>query len=245
MVDEGGWASKQRTEFCSKKISGNSNYSDLPAHWNVECKFTLNESVQTWNWFAICHLDSTRNNPCSLSSKLCLLYSLQFTVVSQCRFMSNDDVQSGMMWYRETGRANGATVDPCNRGQYCDANAVTPDPGNCKQFFRCDNGYWKLFTCANGTLFDSVTLQCNHPEYVTCQQQCPSFTGSTTISAATIQPGNSHLILLFGLLYEYLAEVGNYRITTGIILFTASRLRVVVTTISYNETCMPYRGIMG
>ena len=80
------------------------------------------------------------------------------------------------------------TVDPCDRGQYCDQDLTTADPNNCKWFYLCNNGFWVHQECAWGTSYDSVDLKCVTTSQARCAAPCPQFTGSTT-PASTLTPG--------------------------------------------------------
>ena len=52
-----------------------------------------------------------------------------------------------------------------------------PDPLNCSRFYDCQlNNESKQRGCAEGTLFDPITHQCNHRHLVKCKED----TGSST-----------------------------------------------------------------
>ena len=82
------------------------------------------------------------------------------------------------------------TVDPCDLPSFCLTGTYTAYPANCTLYKWCVNGQWVDRSCPEGTLYNSVCLECtqeyNNP---VCAEECPIFTGSTTIRSTT-DPGN-------------------------------------------------------
>ena len=70
-------------------------------------------------------------------------------------------------------------VDACDRYYYefCDESMRAPDDLDCYGFYMCNNGYWSKQQCSDTTQFDVETFLCRE-QFVTCEEQCPPYTGA-------------------------------------------------------------------
>ena len=71
-------------------------------------------------------------------------------------------------------------VDACERYGYefCDVGMVAPDDLDCHYFYQCNQGHWERQECAPPTYFDVDTYLCQQQMFVTCQEECPPYTGA-------------------------------------------------------------------
>ena len=71
----------------------------------------------------------------------------------------------------------------------CDvSDDYSPDPTDCRKFFRCANGILYSFTCAPGTAFDPIMKICNYEHLVTaCNNNNTTNSPNPTVSNKSIE----------------------------------------------------------
>ncbi|XP_037044957.1 uncharacterized protein LOC119080648 [Bradysia coprophila] len=52
--------------------------------------------------------------------------------------------------------------------QMCEHMDITPHPQWCSAFFVCRFGFWAVFVCPGGLMYNPVIFRCDFPENVDC-----------------------------------------------------------------------------
>ena len=55
---------------------------------------------------------------------------------------------------------------------------VAPDDLDCQYFYQCNQGHWQHQQCAPPTYFNVDSYLCEQQMFVTCQYECPQYTGA-------------------------------------------------------------------
>ncbi|ELT94260.1 hypothetical protein CAPTEDRAFT_206861 [Capitella teleta] len=65
-----------------------------------------------------------------------------------------------------------SSLDPCTRDEFCDEEAILPDPESCLHYYYCADGQWGRIKCPRGYLFDWSSAYCRDEEVI-CHPECP------------------------------------------------------------------------